>query len=424
MSRCGSYGCLPLSTKPCGLATEPGGMSQRSCVYFGARYVLGPIREALHLVHGPVGCLHYGQMVRGEKKNLVGTALETQEIIFGGLDTLRQALFEGLSLFPHLKGAFLYATCATGLIGEDLSSLAQEVEKETGKRIIVLDCPGFSGKSQASGHALAYQALLSLLRKEDKTPKPSVNLIGEYNVAGEAREIRRLLAALGVEVHTVLTGDTSLSEIEALGRAKLNLLFCGSTARLFVEEVQGRLGLPWVKVSFYGRSATSASLRKVGEALGVPSPKVEALIREEEKRLEEKLAPLLPVFKGKRVLIVLGAGRVGPLARVLQELGFEVLGTASVFGSPEDHEEAAPYSGFLTDDPGDDELEKMVSFLRPDLVISNAREVWRLIKLGYPALSFPQERRRGPYTGYRGLFRLALDLYRLLTAPVFRLLAS
>ncbi|WP_425263989.1 hypothetical protein [Thermosulfurimonas dismutans] len=32
--------------------------------------------------------------------------------------------------------------------------------------------------------------------------------MGEYNVAGEAREIKRLLEKLGVKVHTVLTGDT------------------------------------------------------------------------------------------------------------------------------------------------------------------------------------------------------------------------
>lgn len=231
MSSCGSHGCLSLAFKPCGLSTEPGGMSQRSCVYFGARYVLGPVKETLHLVHGPVGCLHYGQMVRGESQVLVGTALGTREIVFGGLDSLRRALREGLALFPKVKALFLYATCATGLIGEDLPSVARELEEESKKRVVVLDCPGFSGRSQANGHALAYRALLSLVREERKASKLMVNLVGEYNVAGEAREIIRLLSALGLKVHTVLTGDTCLSEIETLSRASCNLLFCGSTRR-------------------------------------------------------------------------------------------------------------------------------------------------------------------------------------------------
>ncbi len=179
-------------------------------------------------------------------------------------------------------------------------------------------------------------------------------------------------------------------------------------AQEFVQEVKRRFGLPWYRVSFYGLSATAASLRKVAEALDLPRKRVERLISQEEGRTRQKLSSFLPVFAGKRALIVLGAGKVGPLSRVLCELGFEVLGAATVFGSPRDQEEISPYTDFLTDDPGDDELEKLVSFLKPDLVVSNAREVWRLVKMGYPTLSFPQERRRGPYSGYRGLVRVGL----------------
>ncbi|OAQ21100.1 nitrogenase component 1 [Thermosulfurimonas dismutans] len=423
MRSCGNYGCMPLRIKPCGLASEPGGMTQRSCVYFGARYVLGPIREAVHLVHGPVGCGYYGAMVRGEAKDLFGTALTAGEIIFGGLDKLRKALHEAFALRPSARGAFLYATCTTGLIGEDLAGLAREIERESGRRIVVVDCPGFSGKSQAGGHAVAYRSLLNLVRPFSKAEHPTVNLIGEYNVAGEAREIKRLLEKLGVKVHTVLTGDTRFSEIERLSRAHLNLLFCGSTAREFASALKERFGLPYLKVSFYGLSAVGASLRKVGEALGLSSDKVEDLIREEETRTFREIRSWLKLFSGKRVLVVLGAGRLGPLGRMLRELGFEVIGAASVFGSSEDHQEAAPFSGFLTDDPGDDEFERALSMLKPDLVITNAREQWRAVKLGFPTLSFPQERRRGPYTGYQGFVNFVYSLVRVLRAPVWRLKA-
>ncbi len=407
--------------KACGLASDPGGMTQRSCVYFGARYVLGPIREVVHLVHGPVGCGYYGAMVRGEACPLYGTALSTEGVIFGGLEKLEKALMEAFSLYPQARGAFLYATCTTGLIGEDLSGVARKVENRSGRRILVLDCPGFSGKSQATGHTLAYRALLKLVRARSRARSPTVNLIGEYNVAGEAQEIKRLLHRLGVRVHTVLTGETSFSEIEDIAQAHLNLLFCGSTAREFTQNLKDRFGLPFLKVSFYGLSATAASLRRVGEALGLSPSRVEAVIQEEEKAVFSRLRPWLKSFSGKRALMVLGAGRLGPLGRMLSELGFEILGAASVFGSVEDHREAAPMAGFVTDDPGDDEFERALLALRPDLVITNAREQWRAIKLGFPTLSFPQERRRGPYTGYRGMLNLVSDLVKILHAPVWRL---
>ncbi|HFC98248.1 MAG TPA: nitrogenase [Thermosulfurimonas dismutans] len=422
MNACGNQGCMPWRVKPCGQASEPGGMTQRSCVYFGARYVLGPVREAVHLVHGPVGCTYYGAMVRGEARDLCGTALTEREIVFGGLDRLRKALREVWSLYPRARGAFLYATCSSGLIGEDLAGLARQAEREFGRRVVAINCPGFAGKSQAEGHALAYQALLDLVRPLPRYRYPTVNLVGEYNVAGEAREIRRLLEKLGVRVHTVLTGDTSWSEIETLARAHLNLLFCGSTARRFVSELRQRLGIPYLKVSFYGLSATGASLRRIGEVLGLSSTRVEALIREEEAGVLARIRPWLRIFDQRRALVVLGAGRLGPLSRMLRELGFEVLGVASVFGSPEDHREAAPFSDFLTDDPGDDEFERALAVLRPDLVITNAREQWRAVKLGFPTLSFPQERRRGPYAGYQGFTNFVLSLARVLSAPVWGLL--
>ncbi|MBV5279938.1 MAG: nitrogenase iron-molybdenum cofactor biosynthesis protein NifE, partial [Actinobacteria bacterium] len=36
-----------------------GSISQRACVFCGSRVVLYPIADAVHLVHGPVGCAAY-----------------------------------------------------------------------------------------------------------------------------------------------------------------------------------------------------------------------------------------------------------------------------------------------------------------------------------------------------------------------------
>ena len=36
-----------------------GAISQRACVYSGARVVLNPVTDAVHLIHGPIGCAGY-----------------------------------------------------------------------------------------------------------------------------------------------------------------------------------------------------------------------------------------------------------------------------------------------------------------------------------------------------------------------------
>jgi nitrogenase molybdenum-cofactor synthesis protein NifE len=411
-----------LPQRPCGLATEPGSMSQRSCVYFGARYVLGPVREAIHLVHGALGCAYYGKMVRGNPVPVFSTNMQEYDVIFGGRTKLYNALFEAFSLNPKARGAFVYLTCVSAMIGEDAESVAKKFFYETDKQVKVVSCPGFSAPSQSKGHALAYEVLFDLIKPEKPSKTPVVNLVGEYNVAGETKVIKTLLAALGIEVHTALTGDTSWSAIEKMTRANLNLLLCGSTAENFCKKMKTIFGTPYLKVSFYGLSAIRNSLEKIGAYFGIPKEQIKNVIKAGEKMVYEKITDWLEVFKNKKAMIVLGAGRLGALSRMLRELGFEVEVAASIFGRESDHFETMPYAGLLTDNPGDDELEKALSILKPDIVLTNSREEWRPIKLGVPVLSFPQPAMRGPYAGYIGMINFARDLYKCLKAPVWDLL--
>ncbi len=52
-----------------------GAVSQRACVFCGSRVVLYPIADALHLIHGPVGCAAYTWDIRGalpRDRNCIG----------------------------------------------------------------------------------------------------------------------------------------------------------------------------------------------------------------------------------------------------------------------------------------------------------------------------------------------------------------
>ena len=57
------------SSPSCNKASLPGTVTQRSCVYGGARVILMPITDAIHLVHGPVGCAACTWDIRGSKSS-------------------------------------------------------------------------------------------------------------------------------------------------------------------------------------------------------------------------------------------------------------------------------------------------------------------------------------------------------------------
>src|SRR5210317_1346454 len=78
-----------------------GAVSQRACVFCGSRVVLYPIADALHLIHGPIGCASYTWDIRGALSSgpelhrmSFSTDLSETDVIFGGEKKLEHALYE------------------------------------------------------------------------------------------------------------------------------------------------------------------------------------------------------------------------------------------------------------------------------------------------------------------------------------------
>ncbi len=137
----------------CEMESIAGSISQRACVYCGARVVLNPITDAVHLVHGPIGCASYTWDLRGSLssgadlfRNSFSTDLREQDIIFGGEKKLAAAIEEIIESYkPTPRLIFVYATCVVGVIGDDIEAVCRRMEKKHGVRIIPVKSSGFVG---------------------------------------------------------------------------------------------------------------------------------------------------------------------------------------------------------------------------------------------------------------------------------------
>ncbi|MBU3936615.1 MAG: nitrogenase iron-molybdenum cofactor biosynthesis protein NifE, partial [Proteobacteria bacterium] len=105
----------------CNKDSLAGAVSQRACVFCGSRVVLYPIADALHLVHGPIGCAVYtwdirGALSSGPELHRMSFSTDMQEIdvIFGGEKKLYNALVELIDRHSP-KAAFVYSTCIVGI---------------------------------------------------------------------------------------------------------------------------------------------------------------------------------------------------------------------------------------------------------------------------------------------------------------------
>jgi nitrogenase molybdenum-iron protein alpha chain len=229
------------------LKSIPGVMTIRGCAYAGSKGVVwGPIKDMIHISHGPVGCGQYSWAAR--RNYYIGTTgidtfvtmqftsdFQEKDIVFGGDKKLAKIIDEIQELFPLNHGITIQSECPIGLIGDDIEAVSKVKSKEyDGKTIVPVRCEGFRGVSQSLGHHIANDAVRDwIFDKVNPEAKPAfestpydVAIIGDYNIGGDAWSSRILLEEMGLRVIAQWSGDGSLAELEATPKAKLNVLHC------------------------------------------------------------------------------------------------------------------------------------------------------------------------------------------------------
>ncbi|HNY23033.1 MAG TPA: nitrogenase component 1, partial [Treponemataceae bacterium] len=202
--------------------TTPGILTMRGCSYAGCKgVVLGPTRDVLQITHGPIGCGFYSWLTRRNQTRpetpesvnfmpyAMSTDLQEDEIIFGGEKKLKAAIDEAVALF-HPKAIGIFSTCPVGLIGDDVHAVAREMEeKYPGINIFGFSCEGYKGVSQSAGHHVANNKVFTDVVGIDDTPKKGkfrFNILGEYNIGGDAFEIERVAEKCGLTIHSTFSG--------------------------------------------------------------------------------------------------------------------------------------------------------------------------------------------------------------------------
>lgn len=422
----------------CDVDSVAGAMSQRGCVYNGARVVLNPITDALHLVHGSIGCAAYtcdirGSLTSGPETYRLGFSTDMREIdvIFGGEEKLYRSLRELIEEYDP-PAAFVYSTCIVGIIGDDLRAVCDKVARETGIPVIPVQSEGFKG-NKADGYRAACDALLELIgtgEPDGRTPDASgrapyaVNILGEFNVAGELWVIKGYLDELGIEVVSTLTGDSRVSEIAGAHGASLNVVQCAGSMTYLAKKMQKIYDTPFIKVSFFGFDDFEKAILAIAGFFEVPalSAKAWKLCRERRAMVEKEIARYREELKGKKAAVYMGgAFKTLSLIRAFRDLGMEVVVAGSQTGKPEEYDEIrseAAESVVIIDDAGVLELVELVKEKEVDILVGGVKERPIAYKSGIGFCDFNHERKRF-FSGYEGMVNFAREVYATVTSPVW-----
>jgi nitrogenase molybdenum-cofactor synthesis protein NifE len=252
-----------------------------------------------------------------------------------------------------------------------------------------------------------------------------VNLIAEYNIAGEFWHVAPLLDELGLRVLCTLSGDARFREVQTMHRAEVNMMVCSKAMLNVARKLEERYGTPWFEGSFYGISATSQALRDFARHLDDPALTActEALIAREEARVRALLEPWRPRLSGKRVLVYTGGVKSWSVVSALQDLGMKVVATGTKKSTEEDKARIRELMGAdakMLQSESARELLHAVREYEADILIAGGRNLYTALKARLPFLDINQER-EFRYAGYQGMLELVRQLALTLASPVWEL---
>lgn len=477
--------------------TVPGLIGQRGCCYAGCKgVVLGPTRDIVNITHGPIGCGFYSWLTRRNQTDpsttpdnhnfmtyCFSTDMQEEQIIFGGEKKLRQAIQEAYDNFKP-KAIAVFATCPVGLIGDDIHSVCREMKEKLGINVFGFSCEGYKGVSQSAGHHIANNQIFKhVIGLNDKVGEGDyrINLLGEYNIGGDAFEIERILDKCGFTLVSTFSGNSSIDQFANAHTAELNLIMCHRSINYVAEMMEKKYGLPWIKVNFIGAKATAKSLRKIAQYFDDPAltAGVEEVIAEEMPEVEKARAEVLPGTTGKKVMLFVGGSRAHHYQELFMEMGMEVLSAGYEFAHRDDYEgrkalpsvkvdadsrnieeldvqqdperykprkspeeleklrqsgmEFSEYEGMMPamkngsliiDDISQYETEMMIETFKPDLFCAGIKEKYAIQKHGIPMKQLHSYDYGGPYAGFRGAINFYREIDRMVNSRVWHYLKA
>lgn len=469
--------------------TMAGLINHRGCCYAGAKgVVLGPTKDALIITHGPIGCGFYSWGTRRNKakaqdggQNYVpycfSTDLQESDIVFGGEKKLDAAIEEAVEIF-HPKTIFICATCPVGLIGDDLPAVAKRSSEKYGITVISFPCEGYKGVSQSAGHHIANNIIIrDLIGTIDYKPtKHSVNILGEYNIGGDAWEIHRILKLCGYEVIATFTGDGSVDNYRKAHNADLNVIQCHRSINYIAEMMKIQYGTAWMKGDFIGLHNTVNTLREMAKFFNDPvlTEQTEKVIAVELANVKDDMDLYKSRLEGKTACLYVGGSRSHHYMELLKDFGVKTLLTGYEFAHRDDYEgrevipnivadadlknidvlnvekvedkykpiytdeqieemkkdmlELEDYLGMqrdmeqgaiIADDLNHYETEEFIKMLKPDIFFSGIKDKFVIQKGGILSRQLHSYDYAGPYAGFKGAVNFGRDVTMGIYTPVW-----
>lgn len=382
-----------------------------TCLSSCALGQLSAIRDVAIIHHGPAGCsvasagAYYLDKVMAKKRGVtnntvyVGTDMNEKDTIFGSSDALRKIILEVNKRYSP-KAIFVTSSCATGIIGEDIDSVVDDVRDEIDVPIVAVHCEGFKSRIWATGFDISDHAVLSSIVQPPKQKRNTINFKNFYESARP--EIIEIFKNFDLEP-IFLYCNSTVEELSHISESLATTCICGTLGNYLGNGLEEKYGVPYIRtINPLGIAGFETWLREIGRVTE-RSDAVEKYIAEQRAIYIPQIEKIKNELKGLKAVLGMGPGYTFEVSRVLNELGIEVVwALAWHYDKKYENGDVLPSMEYLLEngvdfeasvaDQQNYEVMNILNKYQPDLYLSRhpGSTVWA-IKNGTPAVYVADE---------------------------------
>ncbi len=368
--------------------------------HVGAMRVVTAMRGVHYVLHAPQGDTYADLLFtmierRAERPPVTYTTFQARDLGGDTAERFQQAVREAQARFRP-QALVVGASCTAELLQDDPGGLAAALDLPV--PVIPLELPSYQRKENWGAAETFYQLVRHMAGPapagHERSPRPAgrrprANLLGPtalgFRHRDDLREVRELLALLGIDVHVTAPLDATPADLARLPEADFNVVLYPETAGTAAAWLERQWRMPRTHTVPIGMGATTAFVEELARLAGIdPSP---ALARVDIRARWYARSVDSTYLTGKRVFVFGDATHAIAAARIARrEMGFDVVGLGSYSREQaRDVREAAAAYGLealITDDSL--EVEARIAELQPELVLGTQMERHVAKRLGLP----------------------------------------
>ena len=382
----------------------------QSCSLFGALRIVANMDKTVSIIHGPTGCSfyarnsiirlngYYSAHKRIRMPMIYSTDFNENDTIFGGIRKLECAVNEIIE-YHHPEVVFIFNSCVSEIIGEDITSLAEEMTRKHAIHVIPVHTAGFKGDHKVGmkmGNEIVFDYFI---KPYSVTKDPSrVNILGDYDYFNRSSsELNQIIGLMHGKKAVHIPGGSSVEELRKASGAALNVITCKNASHYLAVKMKESYNIPYIgaDASMYGIDNCYKMYCQIFTFFGENT----SLLTHQYSLAKEQFEVYRSKMEGKRAVVIAGTRRALGYSSLLTEMGINVEFIFTESFDPSTRNELLKYSRNIMCDEYPVMLFRRIDEMNPDYVFSTLPEIVAPNKY--------VSRNDEDYTGFGGALKLA-----------------